>query len=216
MNLPNFNFTKFPDLTDATEDGVIAFGGSLSFDLLLSAYVQGIFPWPINEEDPMLWFAPDPRGVIDFSEFHIPRSLAKEIKRDKFEVKFNNNFIEVINLCAAVPRSDHTGTWITDEIISAYTDLHQKGLAYSVETYLDNELVGGIYGVRIKKFVSGESMFFLEPNASKIALVFLIKSLLSEGITWLDTQMISPIVESLGGKEISRNEFMKRLTTSLN
>ena len=142
-------------------------------------------------------------------------AIKKFLKKNPYEIRFNTNFEEVIRACASVKRSDNQGTWITEDIIKGYINLHKKGYAYSVETYLDNKLVGGVYGVSINMFYSGESMFHIEDNASKVALVALLYRLHSQGIGWLDTQMVTPVVESLGGVEIPRETYLAMLERSL-
>lgn len=205
----------FPSVENADENGLLALGGDLSIPMLIDAYSQGIFPWPLSERFPIAWFSPDPRGVLCFKDLHISRSLQKIIKQQKFETKFNNDFESVIKKCATSKnRSEGEGTWITKQMIDAYIELFKAGYAFSTETYLNDQLVGGMYGVCLNGIVSGESMFYLEPNASKVALVHLMNKLHSIGIEWIDTQMITPVVESLGGKEIARAEFIAKLQQS--
>jgi len=207
---------EFPSPESADENGIVATGGDLELPSLLLAYSQGIFPWPISEDFPLAWFSPDPRGVLHFKDLHISRSTQKIINRNTFEIRFNSNFESVIKECASSNnRKEGNQTWITDDIIHAYLELHRHGYAYSVEAYANQRLVGGLYGVQIGRFVSGESMFYLENNASKIALISLIHHLKSQGITWLDTQMVTPIVSSLGGVEIPRKEFLRLLKSSI-
>ena len=204
---------RFPSTEEADEYGLLAIGGDLEVSSLLLAYSQGIFPWPISDEFPLAWFSPDPRGVLDYQDFHISTSLKKILKSDQFEVRFNTNFKEVIDQCAKVPRKSQQGTWITPQIINAFIQLHKSGHAYSVEVYNNQtqQLVGGLYGTCIGNTYSGESMFHLESNASKVALAYLMEKLHAHGINWLDTQMVTPVVESMGGKEIPRKEFIKRI-----
>jgi len=179
---------------------------------LLLAYSEGIFPWPISMEYPLAWFSPDPRGVLHYDDLKISKSMQKVLKKSGFEFRFNSDFQEVIRQCAlARNRKDQTETWITEGIIDAYMDFHYAGHAYSAETYFAGELVGGIYGVCIGNFVSGESMFYKKSNASKFALISLMEYLKTKGIMWLDTQMITPVVENLGGRELARDEFISKL-----
>lgn len=206
---------EFPPIENADEHGLIAIGGDLEVDSLLLAYSQGIFPWPISEDYPLAWFSPDPRGILIFEKLHLSKSFRKFLKKNPYEIRFNTNFEAVINNCAQVKRNDQPSTWITPEIISAYIELHKLGFAYSIETYLDHRLVGGVYGVCINRFYSGESMFHLEDNASKVALVSLMYMLKQRDIGWLDTQMVTPVVESLGGVEIPRETYIKMLDNSL-
>lgn len=205
----------FPPIEGSDENGLVAVGGDLDVDSLKLAYGRGIFPWPISSDFPLAWFSPDPRGILDFNDLSISTSLKKFIKKDLFEVRFNTSFMEVIEACASVKnRKGETDTWITPEIIQAYIHFHNAGHAYSAETFnrKTGELVGGVYGVIVGGHVSGESMFYRESNASKVALVALIEKLKKAGITWLDTQMVTPVVAGLGGIEISREDFVKRIS----
>jgi leucyl/phenylalanyl-tRNA--protein transferase len=140
----------FPPVEHADEHGLLALGGDLDLESLLLAYTRGIFPWPISEEYPLAWFSPDPRGILAFDKLHLSKSLRKFLKKNPYEIRFNTNFEGVIMNCAKVSRAENQGTWITEDIINSYINLHKKGFAYSVETYLDNVLVGGVYGVCIR------------------------------------------------------------------
>ena len=206
---------EFPKIESADEHGLLAIGGDLEIESLLLAYSQGIFPWPISDEYPLAWFSPNPRGLLFFDKLHIPKSFKKFLRKNPYEIKFNHDFESVIRNCAAVNRQDQSSTWITEDIIKAYIDFHKQGYAYSIETYLDDRLVGGVYGVCINRFYSGESMFHFEDNASKVALVSLMYLLKQRDIAWLDTQMVTSVVESLGGVEIPRNTFIELLKKSL-
>lgn len=199
---------KFPPLESADENGLLAVGGDMEMESLLLAYSQGIFPWPINDQYPLAWFAPDPRGILCFNDLHISKSLTKFLKKNPYRLSINQDFRAVIMNCASVKRKDNQGTWITPELMEAYIELHKNKLAYSVEVFLEEKLVGGLYGVCINKFISAESMFHTEDNASKIAILFLMEKLQEDEIDWIDTQMLTPVVEQLGGKYISRNEFL--------
>jgi leucyl/phenylalanyl-tRNA--protein transferase len=206
---------EFPPIDSADEHGLLALGGDLETDSLLLAYSQGIFPWPISDEYPLAWFSPDPRGILFFDKLHLSKSFRKFLKKNPYDVRFNTNFAAVIKLCAEVKRQDQPSTWITQEIIDAYIKLNELGFAYSIETYLDDRLVGGVYGVCINRFYSGESMFHLEDNASKVALVSLMYLLKQRDIGWIDTQMVTPVVQSLGGVDIPRETYLKILQVSL-
>ena len=206
---------EFPPVESADEHGLVAIGGDLEIDSLLLAYSQGIFPWPISEEYPLAWFSPDPRGILAFDKLHLSKSLRKFLKKNPYEVRFNTNFEAVIMNCARVKRNDQSSTWITQEIINSYIELHRQGYAYSIETYRDDILVGGVYGVCINRFYSGESMFHTEDNASKVALVSLLYLLKQRDNGWIDTQMVTPVVETLGGLEIPRETFLQMLNVSL-
>jgi leucyl/phenylalanyl-tRNA--protein transferase len=202
---------NFPSVELADEDGVLCIGGDLNSATLRAAYHQGIFPWPINEEFPIVWFAPPRRGVLLIEEFHIPKSVSKMLRCGKYECRVDTAFDQVISHCAN--RSD--GTWITPDIISSYKKLHHEGAAHSVETYLDDELVGGLYGVSWGKYFCGESMFHLRSGASKLALVYLVNSLRERGFEWIDIQNISPLFELFGAREIPRTRFMELLKNAI-
>ena len=203
----------FPPVDSATEDGLVAVGGDLETDTIREAYYHGIFPWPVSLDFPLAWFSPDPRGILDFEELHLSRSFEKFLRKNPFTVSFNEAFDQVIKSCATTKRKDQPGTWITPDIISGYRRMYQEGNAYSVEVWLDEKLVGGVYGVVMGNFCSGESMFTTEDNASKFGLYSLIRLLQKNGVRWLDTQMVTPVVEQFGGKFIKRTEFFERLET---
>jgi leucyl/phenylalanyl-tRNA--protein transferase len=206
----------FPSVESATPEGIVAVGGDLEVDTLVEAYHRGIFPWPLstypqNENFPLTWFAPDPRGLLFFDELYVSRSFIKFLKKTPYTVTFNQAFRSVIEACAKTPRKDQPGTWITPGIIEAYVKLHHEGMAYSVEVWDQGELIGGLYGVVMGTFVSGESMFTVRDNASKQGLYTLIMHLESKGLRWLDTQMVTPVVENFGGRYVPRSEFMQLL-----
>lgn len=202
----------FPPVDSADPDGIVAVGGDFEIDMLMSAYSQGIFPWPISKKYPRVWFAPDPRGIIDLEDFHLPRSFKKFLKTAAFKASFNQDFEKVIELCSSVKRKDQPTTWITEELKEAYIKLFHHGLAYSVEVWNEKGiLVGGLYGVVMGEFVSAESMFMLEDGASKFALYSLATHLKTTNTKFIDTQMVTSVVELFGGKYIPREDFMKRL-----
>lgn len=201
----------FPPVHEATEDGLVAIGGDLGIDTLVEAYKRGIFPWPVSVELPLAWFSPNPRGVLEFSDLHLSKSFSKFLKKNPFQVTFNQSFEQVIKECARMSRKGQPTTWITPDIIRGYTELFKNDLAYSVEVWNQDLLVGGIYGVCMGNFVSGESMFTKEDNASKLGLLTLIKQLHSKEVTWLDTQMVTPVVEGFGGKYIRRDDFLDKV-----
>lgn len=201
----------FPPVEEATEDGLVAVGGDLEIDTLQTAYREGIFPWPISLELPLAWFSPDPRGVLNFNELHLSRSFHKFLKRHNYTITYNTAFGQVIRKCAEVYRKDQPGTWITPDLIRGYENLFDRGLAYSTEVWDGNTLVAGVYGVIMGEFCSGESMFTLVNDGSKLGLYSLIKKLENAGLEWLDTQMVTPVVESFGGNYIDRSEFLDRL-----
>lgn len=200
----------FPDPRQADENGIVAAGGDYSVALLKDAYAHGIFPWP-HEGYPLLWFSPRQRGVIDFKSLHISKSLAKKLKKNEYQFTWNTNFLKVVEQCSKQPRKGQQGTWITKELLEGYYEFHKAGFAHSLECWKGADLVGGIYGVDVQGVFSGESMFGLESDVSKICLVKLIESLRAFGHTWMDTQMVTPVVGSMGGRVISNVEFFERL-----
>lgn len=210
--------TNFPPLHLADEYGLLAVGGDLEVASLLLAYKRGIFPWPINRDYPLAWFSPDPRGVLYVHKLHLSRSLKKLIRHCPYTFSYNQDFEGVIKSCQQVHKLRHQGeTWITPEIVEGYINLHKAGHAYSVEVWNNNqELVGGLYGVTLGHFISGESMFYRAPNASKLALAHLLIDLKENEIPWIDTQMVTPVVASMGGEEIPRRNFVEELKAALN
>lgn len=212
MSVENELKKIFSDPHQDTMDGVLVVGGRLTPDLLESSYQHGIFPWP-HEGYPMLWFCPDERGVIEFSELHIPRSFQKWLNRNasRYSVSMNRRFSEVLEGCKSQVRAGQRGTWITSEVEKAYNELFLIGHAFSLEIELDGVLVGGIYGVQSQKYYSCESMFHRENNVSKLALLSLIRFLQRDGHTWVDIQMVTPVCASFGGKLITKKEFLKKI-----
>lgn len=204
--------SPFPPTEHALTDpnGLIAIGGDLSESRLLAAYSVGIFPW-FSEGQPILWWSPDPRMVLYPTELKISRSMAKRLKHRDYQVRFNTAFLQVIEACAQVQRPEQDGTWITDSMIRAYTALHASGHAWSAETWVNNELVGGLYGVVIGRMFYGESMFQRMTNASKIALIHLVQKLQHEGFGLIDCQMKTSHLVSLGAREIPRHEFLQQV-----
>lgn len=203
---------QFPPVESASEDGLLAIGGNLDIETIITAYKQGIFPWPVEDGYPMTWFSPDPRGIIDLHEFKISKSLKKFLNKSTFDVRFNHDFLSVITRCSVIKRKHESGTWIYQNIIDAYHELFKNNLAYCVSVYNNQDkIVGGLYGVCIGEIISGESMFHTESNASKLALVSLIERLKLKGIQFIDTQMVTSVIKSFGGKTIPRSEFIKRI-----
>ncbi|MDH4262995.1 MAG: leucyl/phenylalanyl-tRNA--protein transferase [Spirochaetia bacterium] len=194
----------FPDVNDAEPDGLLAVGGDLSLSRLKLAYQNGIFPW--YNENPVLWFSPNPRMVLFLDDLKIHRSLRKILSKNEFIVTFNKAFKDVIKACAS--SHAHKGTWINPQMIEAYIALHQAGMAVSVECWQKNQLVGGLYGVCINNVFCGESMFHLVDNASKVALVHLVRKLASLGFTLLDSQVYTENMARFGAKYISRNQYL--------
>lgn len=206
---------EFPDVTRADESGLLAISGEVDPDYLLAAYRQGIFPWPIEEER-LLWFAPPRRGILMFDEFHAPRRTLRELKSKRFEARRDTAFERVINLCANVERRGQDGTWITPKLIDAFIQFHHMGYAQSFETWdADGNLVGGLYGTRINNFFAGESMFNLASGASKFALINAVASLKAEGLTWMDIQVLSPLLNHFGAREVSRARFSRMLSLAI-
>lgn len=210
--------TRFPDPHYAPKDGPLALGGDLEPETLLTAYGQGIFPWPITSEEqeyPLTWFSPDPRAILEFDRLHLPRSLKTFLKKSPYTCTLDRDFEAVIRACASVPRPGQPGTWITPEMVEAYVTLHRLGHAHSVEVWQPTRgaprLVGGLYGVDAGGLFAGESMFHREENASKVGLLFMIEHLRSRGSTWIDIQMLTPHLERLGARTIPRAEFLRRL-----
>jgi leucyl/phenylalanyl-tRNA--protein transferase len=201
-----------PDYADAS--GLIAVGGDLSCERLLEAYRVGIFPW-YSEDQPLLWWSPDPRLVLHLDDFKIARSLRKTLKKGLFKVTFDRVFEDVIAACAIAPREGQQGTWITKEMQDAYIKLHGLGYAHSVETWFDGTLVGGLYGVSLGKAFFGESMFHHKSDASKVALATLVERLKAWGFRFIDGQMTTEHLLSLGAQELSRRIFLKQLQSAL-
>jgi leucyl/phenylalanyl-tRNA--protein transferase len=208
---------NFPALSDALTEpnGLIAIGGDLSATRLLTAYKQGIFPW-FSEGEPIMWWSPNPRMVLYPNELKISKSLNKTLKNNTFETRINTAFQAVIKACSNTARSNQPGTWITDEMINAYCELHLQGFAICAETWLNGKLVGGCYGVKIGRMFYGESMFHTQPNASKIAFVHLVEYLKSQQVVMIDCQMKTPLLSSFGGREISRDVFIQTLSKLVN
>ena len=204
--------TSFPPLELALTEpnGLLCAGGDLSPQRILSAYSRGIFPWYAKGE-PILWWSPDPRMVLHPSEFKISRSLRKTLRHGAYEVRLDSDFPAVIRACAKSRRRGQHGTWITAEMRSAYCTLHELGFAHSVETWVDETLVGGLYGIAIGKMFYGESMFSHATDASKIALAHLARFLDRNGFGLIDCQMNTPHLASLGAREVPRQEFISRL-----
>ena len=201
----------FPPVDQALDkpNGLLAVGGNLSPERLLDAYRHGIFPW-FNTDEPVLWWSPDPRMVLFPQEFKVSRSLRKTLRNKQYEVRADSAFEQVMRACAE-PREGQDGTWIHEEMIAAYTALHRMGHAHSIETWIDGELAGGLYGIAIGHMFYGESMFSRRTDASKIALAHLAKQLARWNFGMIDCQMNTHHLASLGAREIPRTEFIVRL-----
>ena len=198
----------FPPIETALEepDGLLAASRDLTPERLLDAYARGIFPWYARDQ-PVLWWSPDPRTVLFVDEFRVTRSLRKRVKQQRFEIRVDSAFRAVMEACARVPRPGQAGTWITPAIVAAYGELHERGNAHSVEAWREGRLVGGLYGVAIGRMFFGESMFALEPDASKVALVHLIAILRARGVPLVDCQMETAHLASFGARPIARRRF---------
>lgn len=202
----------FPEVENADHYGLLALGGDLSAQRLKLAYTNGIFPW-FEEGQPILWYSPDPRMVLFFENLHISKSMKQLLRKKNFVVTINTCFDQVITNCALAKRKDQESTWITNDMIQAYNKLHEQGNAVSVEVWQDQKLVGGLYGIDLKKeyVFCGESMFSTVSNASKIAFIYLCKHYQKKGYKLIDCQMHTPHLESLGAIEIPRAEFISIL-----
>ena len=202
----------FPDVSEASFEGLLAIGGDLSSERLIHAYSNGIFPW-FEDDQPFLWWSPAPRIVLVPEKFKVSKSLRKTLSSGKFEITFNQNFEEVIKSCATVPRKGQAGTWITPEMQEAYAALHKARHAISVEVWENEKLVGGLYGIDLpqKKVFCGESMFSLVSDASKVAFYYLAEYVKSKDYKFIDCQIYNEHLESLGAEEIRRDEFLEML-----
>lgn len=205
---------EFPEVRGTDFGDIIAVGGSLAPVNLVAAYRRGIFPWPI-EGWPLTWFCPRERAVLDFKDLHVPRSLARERRRTSLRFTIDSDFAGVVRGCALAQRPEQEGTWITRAIYENYTALHAAGHAHSVEAWEGDELVGGIYGVDAGGAFAGESMFYTRPNASKLALLHLVEHLARRGLTWLDIQVLTPHMLSLGARLVPRDDFLDQLDAEL-
>ena len=200
----------FPAVTQANRDGILAIGGDLSPQRLQLAYQSGIFPW-FEEGEPIIWWSPNPRMVLFLHELIISKSMRNILNRNSFTVTFNQNFRDVISNCQNIKRDGQKGTWITNDMIDAYVKLHEMGIAKSVEVWQNEELVGGLYGIDLGHVFCGESMFSKFSNASKVAFIALVEKLKKQNYKLVDCQVYNPHLESLGCREIERDEFIKIL-----
>lgn len=193
-----------------SSDDIVALGGNLEPATLREAYRNGVFPWPA-EDLPLLWFCPRERAILEYDRLHVGRSLARARRQAPFTFTIDGAFEDVILHCAAEPRPGQDGTWITDDMVEAYVRLHHLGIAHSVETWHDGQLVGGLYGVDTDGAFSAESMYYHEPWASKLALLHLLDHLAAHGLRWIDIQVMTPHMERLGARNIARREFLALL-----
>ena len=197
------------DIAHTEPNGLLAFGGDLSAQRLLLAYSSGIFPW-FSQDEPIMWWSPNPRGILPLEDFKCSKSLKKFARNCDYQITINHAFDQVIDICADIPRND-SGTWITDEMINAYKNLHRLGHAHSIEVWNEDILVGGLYGIIVGKVFCGESMFHKATNASKLAMLSLVELLKSQAAQFIDCQMQNPHLASLGCIEVSRSTFLTML-----
>jgi leucyl/phenylalanyl-tRNA--protein transferase len=222
IELFKLNHTNhFPavDFALSEPNGLLAFGGDLSVSRLISAYRLGIFPW-FGDEDPYLWWSPDPRGILELDKFHASKTLRKSLRKNEYQVTLNKNFLGVIKQCSQIPRKaaglrqgdqTSTQTWITDEMVQAYIKLHEAGYAHSIEVWYKEDMVGGLYGVAVGGVFCGESMFHSRTDASKVGLYALVKHMRNSNMGFIDCQMETPHLATLGCETVSRDSFIKRL-----
>lgn len=211
----NDNDLAFPSPANALSDpnGLLAIGGDLTVNRLTKAYASGIFPW-FSEGDPIMWWSPNPRAIIPTDQIHINKTLKKFLRKMDYRITLNHAFEEVITYCSDAPfRSDET--WIVEDMLDAYVNLHQSGSAHSVEVWQGEALVGGLYGVAINGFFSGESMFYKASNASKVALIAIAEQLKTLGVSFIDCQIQNPFLASMGAIEIPRNQFYQHQLVEL-
>lgn len=205
----------FPHPKMANEEGLLAVGGKLDIDWLIAAYEKGIFPW-YTESSPILWWSPDPRLILYPADYKVSKSFKRILKKSNFEVKFDHQFEEVIHQCQSARRKEEGGTWITDEMKEAYIQLHNFGIAHSVEVYEHDKLAGGLYGLSFGKAFFGESMFFKKRDASKVALYYLCCELNNWDFHFIDAQVETNHLISLGAVKIPRSEFLLKLKQAIN
>lgn len=204
----------FPDARLADAHGLLAIGGDLTIERLILAYRNGIFPW-YSEDDPILWFSPDPRLILFPEKLKVSKSLRKIIRKRVFSVLFDKAFEKVIMNCAEIERKNQDSTWITSDMIEAYIKLHQMGYAHSVETYYEDKLVGGLYGVSLGGAFFGESMFHRMTDASKVALFYLVEKLKAWNFDFIDSQVTTEHIKSIGAEDISRDKYLQLLKLTL-
>jgi leucyl/phenylalanyl-tRNA--protein transferase len=203
----------FPPVDRVPAHGLVGIGGKLTTEWLLDAYSHAIFPWPSDDES-LAWFSPDPRAIMPLDQFHVPRRLMQTFRSGRFDVSFNADFSGVMHGCGTAQTRRH-GTWITPNMKAAFAQLHREGFAHSVEVWQAAKLVGGVYGVALGGLFAAESMFYRVADASKIALVHLVKRLCERGYALLDIQMLTPHTARFGGIEIPRREYLERLEQAL-
>lgn len=212
--LKEHQYFQFPPVYKSTEEGIVAAGGNLSPGMLLSAYAQGIFPW-YSEYEPILWWSPHPRFVLFPEELHISKSMRRTLNKEVFTCTFDTGFDEVIRSCREIERPGQPGTWITEDMVEAYRELHRLGYAHSAEAWHEEKLAGGLYGVSLGRCFFGESMFSNMADSSKAALIFLTRRVKELDFHFIDCQVYTPHLTTLGAREIPRREFIKRLQDAL-
>jgi len=211
--LDKYSYT-FPNPLDASDEGLLAYGGDLHPNRIMTGYRNGIFPW-FNEDDPILWWSPNPRFVLDIEKFKIPKSLNRTIKKQQLEIKYDTAFVQVMIECANASRPDQDGTWIVPEMIEAYSELHSLGHAHSFEAWEDGVLVAGGYGVVVGDIFCGESMFTKVSDASKIAFVHLVQRLKCNGFKYIDSQIYTDHLARFGAVHISRETYISLVKEAL-
>jgi len=200
----------FPPVSEAEPNGLLGVGGDLDSDRVMKAYRNGIFPW-YSRNQPILWFAPDPRFVIFPEELKVQRSLKKVIKKNIFEIRINTRFEDVIERCSEIPRPGQFGTWITEDMKHSYIQLHHKGYSHSFEAFQDGKLVGGLYGIVVGSVFAGESMFAQVSDSSKVAFVWAVRQMIEWGVKLIDCQVYTEHLDRFGAREIPRAQYMKLL-----
>lgn len=205
-----FEDPVFPDPEEAEPDGLLAIGGDLSPQRLLTAYANGIFPW-YSEDSPILWWSTSPRLILDPQEFHMPRSLRRVLNKGTFSFTMDADFEAVIRMCACSPRPEQDGTWIVEDMVEAYIMLHEIGYAHSVEAWQDGTLVGGLYGISLGSAFFGESMFYTVPDASKAAFATLVEQLIQWDFTVIDCQQTTKHLLRFGAREVQRFRYLAML-----
>ena len=208
--IPDFEWVQFPNPLMAEDEGLITVGGNLSASMLLSAYRQGLFPW-YNEGEPVLWWCPNPRYVLPVGQVKVSKTMNQLLRKNEMELRVNTAFDSVIRCCGSIQREGQDGTWITEDIVNAYTQLHRLGYAHSIETWQNGELVGGLYGVAIGKCFFGESMFAKVSNASKFALIKLDHLLTEQNFVLIEYQIATEHLISMGAKSMPRFQFLNIL-----
>lgn len=207
----------FPPAEEAVAeyDGLLAVGGDYAPERLITAYASGIFPWPVDADSDITWFSPDPRFVLMADDLHIPKSLAKTLRKNLFDYRVDTAFPEVIRACAEIPRPGQDGTWITEDLVAGYCKLQKMGFAHSFEAWQDDRLVGGFYGVSLGKCFFGESMFARVPDASKCTFATFARRMFDAGVPWIDCQVHTAHLARFGAREIPRTQYLKLLRAAL-